>query len=134
MKKIALIIGAIIIIILIAGGVMLYRLAGMAHNFEKEILQATTVDLTKIKDGIFSGSYGNFVVSVSLEVTVKNHQIAAIVIKNQNCGKGYEARETIERIIKAQSPKVDAVTGASSSSRCIMIAVDRALKDGLRYQ
>ena len=55
-----------------------------------------------------------------------------IDIKEQNCGQGYGARGTIDRIILKQSPKVDAVTGASSSSRCIMIAVDQALRNATR--
>jgi len=128
-KKIGIVIGVIILIIILAGGVMIYRLAGMVHHFEQEIAKATSLDLSQIKDGTYPGSFGDFVVSVKLEVTVKNHKITRINIKEQNCGQGYEARGTIDRIIVAQSPKVDAVTGASSSSRCIMIAVDQALRN-----
>lgn len=67
-------------------------------------------------------------VSVNLEVTVKDHRIVEIDIKEQDCGPGYEARETVDRILEAQSPRVDAVTGATGSSMCIMIAVHRALR------
>ena len=40
---------------------------------------------------------------------------------------GYEALATTERIEAAQSPRVEAVSGATSSSRSIMVATYRAL-------
>ena len=45
----------------------------------------------------------------------------------QDCGPGYEALDTIDRIIEAQSPKVDTTSGATGSSLCIQAAVYRAL-------
>ena len=39
----------------------------------------------------------------------------------------YEALDTIDRIIEAQSPKVDTTSGATGSSLCIQAAVYRAL-------
>jgi len=45
----------------------------------------------------------------------------------QHCGPGYEAKEVLDRIVAAQSPQVDVVTGATGSSRCLMAAVHRAL-------
>ncbi|MDD4178598.1 MAG: FMN-binding protein [Candidatus Margulisbacteria bacterium] len=127
-KKIGVVVGIILILAAIGFGVLMFRLAGMANKIEGIQNKITNVNLAKIPDGVYSGSYGDFVIFTSLEVTVKNHRITKITIKKQDCGKGYEALATIDRIIKAQSPKVDAVTGASSSSRCIMIAVDRALR------
>ncbi len=72
-------------------------------------------------------SFGDFLVSVSLDVTVSDNRITDIVIVEQNGGPGYEALETLDRILEAQSPVVDAVSGATGSSRCIMIAVYKAL-------
>ncbi len=85
------------------------------------------VDLSEIDDGIYSGSYGDFLVSVSLDVTVSGGRITDIRITDQQSGPGYEALETVDRIMEAQSPVVDAVSGATGSSRCIMISVARAL-------
>jgi uncharacterized protein with FMN-binding domain len=127
MKRIAWFFGIFLFLLVLGGGILINHLAGMAQRFKVELSQSAPVDLARIKNGTYSGNYGFFVVSVSLEVTVQDHKITKIVILKENCGKGYEALATIDRIIQAQSPKVDAVTGASSSSRCIMIAVDRAL-------
>jgi uncharacterized protein with FMN-binding domain len=126
-KKIAIVAGVILLIVVVGAGIMMSKLAGMAHSIEAENAKVSKVDLSKISDGNYSGSYGDFVVFASVEVAVRNHRIEKITIKDQKCGKGYEALATIDRIIKAQSPKVDAIAGASSSSRSIMVAVFRAL-------
>ncbi|MBD3368979.1 FMN-binding protein [Candidatus Fermentibacteria bacterium] len=88
------------------------------------------VDLTEIDDGTYKGSFGEFLVSVELEVTVQNNAITDIEVIDQHSGPGYEALETIDRIIAAQSPEVDALSGATISSQCIMVATYRALKGG----
>ena len=129
LKKIGIIVGIIILIAAIGFGFLIYRLAGMAHRIESDLAGITSINLTKVADGVYTGSYGDFVVSAKVEVAVKNHRIKKITIVDQNCGPGYEAKDTVSRIIAAQSPKVDAVTGASSSSRSIMLAVARALKN-----
>jgi uncharacterized protein with FMN-binding domain len=89
--------------------------------------EVAPVDLTQIEDGVYTGAFGEFVVSVELEVTVENHRITCIDIVDQHCGSGYRALETMNRIMTAQSPLVDVVTGATASSRCIMVAVHSAL-------
>jgi uncharacterized protein with FMN-binding domain len=89
--------------------------------------EVTPVDLTQIDDGVYTGAFGEFLVSVELKVTVENHRITCIDIVDQHCGPGYRALETMDRIMAAQCPLVDAVTGATGSSRCIMIAVHSAL-------
>lgn len=132
LKKIAVIIGIVSLVAIVGFGILAFRLAGMAHRIEAEEAKIMKVDLMKVADGVYSGSYGNFVVSAKVDVAVKNHRIANITVVDQDCGPGYNAFETISRIIKAQSPKVDVVTGASSSSRTIMVAVYRALKKGIK--
>ena len=91
-------------------------------------VELTSVDLAQIEDGVYRGEFGEFLVSVTLDVTVEDHKITGIEIIEQNSGPGYEAHEVIDRIIQAQSPDVDAVTGATGSSKCIMIAVHNALQ------
>ncbi|MFA4905145.1 MAG: FMN-binding protein [Candidatus Margulisiibacteriota bacterium] len=131
-KKIGIGLGVILLVAAVAVGIFMYRLATMASSIEAQSAQLTKVDLRKVMDGTYTGSAGNFVVTAKVEVEVKNHRIKKITILDQKCGPGYEARDTVGRMLKAQSPKVDAVTGASSSSRTLMLAVDQALKQGLK--
>lgn len=131
-RKIGVVIGFVIVIATVGLGIFVYNIAGMAQRIGNEEVNVTKVDLKKIADGEYLGSYGDFVVNTSVKVTVKNHRIDKIIITKQDCGPGYDAKDTVGRIIKAQSPKVDVVTGASSSSRTIMIAVYRALKQAVK--
>jgi uncharacterized protein with FMN-binding domain len=87
------------------------------------------IDLKKIENGVFSGSYSEFLVSVDLDVTVKDHKIVNIEIKDQRSGPGYEATQMLDRVIKAQSLKVDAVAGATGSSKIILLAIKQALTE-----
>ena len=128
MKKKLLKILVIVIGILIIGGVIFkIRYDRMVRVFREE--EVGTVDLQQIEDGVYPGNFGDFLVSVTLDVTISDNRITYIEIVEQHCGPGYNAEETVDRILEAQSPYVDAVSGATGSSRCIMIAVYKALSD-----
>lgn len=113
--------------LLIGGAVIAFkiqysRMVGYIDSYPIE-----QIDLYSLSDGIYEGSFKYFLVDVSVDVTVKNHTITEIAIVRQKCGKGYEAHDTIDRILKAQQPKVDATTGATGSSKGISCAVYNAL-------
>jgi len=126
-KKLLTILAIVIGILIIAGGIFKIRYDKMVRVFREE--EIGMVDLQQIEDGVYSGSFGDFLVSVTLDVTVTDNSITDIEIVEQNCGPGYNAEETVDRILEAQNPYVDAVSGATGSSRCIMIAVYKALSD-----
>jgi len=69
-----------------------------------------------------------------VEVTIEKGRIAHIrVIKHKHGpDKKYCADEIVQRILKAQSTAVDAVTGATVSSRVITGAVQDALNKAVR--
>jgi len=58
---------------------------------------------------------------------MKKALIVATDMLEQQSGPGYGALEILDRIVEGQSPRVDVVSGASGSSKAIMIAVYRAL-------
>ena len=127
-KKVFLILTGFVVL---AGTAFLWfqaRINRMYDTFASE--EITDIDLTSLQNGVYPGEAGEFVVSVKLTVTVENHTITSIDIIDQNGGSGYEALEILPRMIEAQSPDVDIVTGATGSSRCIMIAVRNALLAG----
>jgi uncharacterized protein with FMN-binding domain len=86
------------------------------------------IDLNEVKDGVYPGKFIGFPVKVELTVTVKSHKIEKIDVQCEISGNGYSAKGLPDRIIKAQKIRVDAVTGATTSSQIIMIAVYRALQ------
>lgn len=127
-KKILIVLIAVVSLAFIGSGLFYLRYRNMADVITAEVARVGDVDLSKIPDGVYKGSFGEFLVQVDLEASVVDHRIAGIKILRQECGPGYEALETVDRIIAAQSPKVDAVTGATGSSSSIMIATWRALE------
>ena len=102
-----------------------YRFNLMARRVRA--LEVGEVDLSLGDDGTYIATCGDFLVSVTARVTVKNNRITRVEITDQRSGPGYQAAEIPDRIVAAQRPKVDAVTGATGSSRCTMAAVYRAL-------
>ena len=62
-----------------------------------------------------------------MAVTVQNHQIIDIkVIKTQN-GRESINRELIGQVIEAQSPALDAISGATADKNAFLKAVENAL-------
>lgn len=127
MKKILIVAGIILGLVLTIAIVFYFRFQQMTRIMEAEVV--TEIDLATIEDGVYTGEYGEFLVYVKVEVTVDSHTITAIDIIDQRAGPGYEATETVDQILEAQSPDVDGVSGATGSSRSIMIAVRNALTD-----
>ena len=83
-----------------------------------------------LKDGTYEGKY----FFITIGVTIENGKISGIeMLHHGNGGRKYEAmvEPLMGEIIKRQSTDVDAVTGATVSSRNLRIAViDALLKAG----
>ncbi len=84
----------------------------------------------KWKDGAWPGKAPGVHGDLLLTVTVEKGRIAKITIDQQEEAAGVTDvafARIPAAIIKSQSPKVDAVTGATGSSKAIMAAVEDAL-------
>ena len=87
------------------------------------------VDSAKLSDGTYQGSYRGGPNKAIVEVTIKDNSIVNIKIIQHQAWRGKKAEETVvERIIARQSTRVDAVSGATNSSRVIMNAVQKAIE------
>lgn len=84
----------------------------------------------KLTDGVYEGNYRSLPNSAVVRVTVAEGRIVNIeLVKQFASWKGKKVGEVIpRRIISEQSTRVDAVTGATNSSRVIMNAVQRAVE------
>jgi uncharacterized protein with FMN-binding domain len=87
------------------------------------------------KDGAYQGKAEGLNGDISLTVTIEKGRITKISIDQQGETAGVSdlafARIPAE-IVKSQSTKVDAVTGASVSSKAIMAAVENALTKAVK--
>lgn len=126
MSKVIVIPLAIVVVLGAATGAFFLRFRKMARTIRA--VEIEHVDLAGVPDGSYEGEFGDFLVHVKARVKVAAGRIESVEIVDQRCGPGYEAKETVDRILAAQSPVVDVVSGATGSSRCIMAAVYRALR------
>jgi uncharacterized protein with FMN-binding domain len=127
LRKVLIVIGIVVAVSVVVAAVMLVRLGVMANRMEAAVSNMEPVEVNQLEDGTYTGSFGDFLVAATVEVTVENGRIKAVEVVEQDAGPGYEALATTERIEAAQSAGVEAVSGATSSSHSIMVATYRAL-------
>ncbi len=86
-------------------------------------------DLSKLRDGIYFGrsTMGGFTYRVEVEVT--NHKIENIkILSNRESPYARFAEGVIPRIKRKNNANVDTITGATTTSKCLMKAVENALE------
>lgn len=126
MKQVKVIFLAVIIVVVVGiGGIKSYE-----SYFEKKIEGAviSSVDLSKVIDGTYTGSYKIFPVSAEVKVTVKNNKITEIQLIEHKNGQGAQAESILDRVLEAQTLEVDIVSGATASSKVILKAMENALR------
>ena len=122
-----IVIGVIVLIVLIGALTFNKQYKDFLVELDTQYDNIEQIDLKQIPDGEYRAKFGNIPVMFDLKVLVKDHQINDIVVLEKSSGPGYDAPETLDRIIKAQKCKIDAVTGATISSKTIMVATYLAL-------
>jgi uncharacterized protein with FMN-binding domain len=106
----------------------------LAGCFVDDIDELVVSDIspTAVKDGSYEGEQMNKPITAKVEVVVKDGAITAIKLLKHSHGPGHAADAIIDRVIAAQSLKVDAVSGASLSSKVILKAIETAIKKSLQ--
>jgi uncharacterized protein with FMN-binding domain len=111
---------------LIICGFSLFVLLGKDSTLKLEI---GDVNLDKVSDGTYTGSYSGYRWSNEIEITVKNHVITDInVIKSQVFAKDEVIDSLIDAVISKQTLDVDTVSGATADSKAFLSAVEDAFK------
>ncbi|QPM68544.1 FMN-binding protein [Atribacter laminatus] len=126
-KKWLLIIGIIIGVFII--GMFYYAMAGMQEIKEMVI---TDIDLSEVKDGVFSGEFRGNRWSNTLEVTVEDHKITDIkVIKDFGISIPGFSQKFIESLKEKQSLNIDAISQATINTKAYLKSIENALKKGM---
>ena len=92
------------------------------------------VDLAQVKDGEYEGEFDGGLVKAKVRVSVAKNQITELVILNHDNGRGGKAESIVDAVVATQSLHVDAVTGATYSSKVILKAIEIALQQGIGEQ
>jgi uncharacterized protein with FMN-binding domain len=106
-------------------------LVGCKDDEEIDKLVINDVDLASVKDGVYEGSQDNGLVSAVVQVETKDGKIDSIKVLKHKHGPGHSAKKIVDRVVAAQSLKVDSVSGATGSSKVLLKAIESALEKGL---
>ena len=129
-KKTALImISALLVIGIFAGGLYLKSISD--YKAKVDALTFDEIDLTKVEDGVYEGQCDTGVVRARVQVTVRDHRLESIELLEHENGRGAPAEAILDQMVEEQTTAVDAVSGATCSSKVIRKAVENALSAGL---
>ncbi|UCE07720.1 MAG: FMN-binding protein [bacterium] len=121
-RKIIIISGIIIGILLAMSSVMQY--SQLVHY---RSLPVNEIDLSNIDDGYYIGKV-DYGFEYEVKVHIKNHKIENIeIIKNRDSFYARLAEGIKHKIIREQKVNIDAVTGATTTSKVLMKAVETAI-------
>jgi len=118
MKKIALALGFFTAVAILFSG---------CPTEEFEAISIDGIDLSSTADGTYEGAYDTSMVKATVAVTVAANRITVIKILRHDNGMGKKAEAIVDRVIDAQTTKVDTVSGATGSSLVILKAIERAV-------
>jgi uncharacterized protein with FMN-binding domain len=85
------------------------------------------LDVSGKADGVYRGTYKTWPLAAEVDVTIKAGSIAGIDLVKHKYGRGKPAEKILERVIEKQSLDVDTVSGATASSKTILIAIRNAI-------
>lgn len=116
--------------IVVIGVIFFVGLQMKLKEFSKEIskVEISNIDLSNKADGVYEGGFDfDEVVGARVRVTVENKRITKIEILEHRTGLGGKAEAIVDKVIDAQSLGVDAISGATGSSKIILKAIENAL-------
>ncbi len=94
-------------------------------------VQLSMPELSKIPDGVYRGSAKVLPVIARVQVTVTGGRITGFRILRHLTGQGRAAEVLTEQVVEKQTIEIDAVSGATYSSKVILKAGENALRAGL---
>jgi uncharacterized protein with FMN-binding domain len=113
-----------LVLIILTGAMVVFATFGLEQTLNLDI---RPVDLSQISDGTYTGSYDSYRWSTTVEVTVKDHKITDIKPVKIQQGREDMVKDLTQKILAEQKPDVDAISGATASSKAFLEAVDSAL-------
>lgn len=98
------------------------------HSWVAE-MKINDVDLEKFDDGTYRGSFSYNRFTYIVESTVNEHKYSEItIIQNRTTERAVMAEEVVGRVKEHQTLLVDAVSGATASSKALLKAIENGFK------
>ena len=132
-KKRKVCIALIVTIVIVISLVIYMNYMSRVSNYQKTVsnMTFTSIDISKIPNGTYVGDCDVNFIYAKVSVTVTDGVIVKIELLEHKNGKGTPAEKITDEIIQKQSLDVDAISGATNSSKVITKAVENALKNSL---
>jgi uncharacterized protein with FMN-binding domain len=123
-KRTLLIIGIVLVVLI--GLIAIPALNGMGYVSKMTVNE---VDLKRVADGTYKGAFSRGRWQYKVDVTIKDHRISAIDLADSKQANSLTPR-IIDAIIQKQAVRIDAVSGASLTTKAFAKAVENALEQG----
>ena len=114
-----------------AAATILLGLNGCHFTEKINALTVENVAPSMVKDGTYEGAESILPVSADVRVTVAAGRITSIAMISSSHGPGHGADAILDRVVAKQSLEVDAVSGATYSSKVVRKAIENALEKGV---
>ena len=123
--KVLLILLAVVALLLVAGAIAFSQSGESWRHCGPTVAEP---DLTQLADGLYRGKHNVFPVLVTVDVTIRDHRIEQIDLVRHINGQGSVAEVIPGLVVETQSLQVDAIAGATYSSKVILLAIEDALQ------
>lgn len=123
-EKVLLVIFIVVLFLFIAGKIIIGNMVRDVQN-----ISVSMPNLSNVQDGNYIGEYTITPVFVKVEVSVSNHRITNITVLQHDNGLGSMAENIVNDVVEEQSLDIDAVSGATVSSKCILKAIENAIEN-----
>lgn len=119
------VLAAALLAVLMAGSFYLKSLAEYRQAVRQ--ISIRQPPLSQLADGLYTGQWDVSFISAKVEVRMEGGKMKEIRILQHKNGRGQPAEAVIDRMLAEQSLEVDAVSGATNSSKVLQKAVEQAL-------
>ena len=93
-----------------------------------QVLEIGTVDLNIMADGEYIGVCQNKILIAVVKVRIQNHEIIDIEVLEHKASYMGQAERIAGEVCDKQTLEVDAISGATFTSRTVLKAIENALK------
>ncbi|MDD3240790.1 MAG: FMN-binding protein [Lachnospira sp.] len=87
------------------------------------------MNLENVADGVYVGDCNVGYIYAKVRVTVADHKLVKTELLEHRTERGKPAEVILDTMVSQQKTEVDAVSGATNSSKVIMRAVENALRE-----
>ncbi len=114
----------VVIIVAVAAAAGIYAIV---FSSAASRLEVGNVDLSRVPDGTYEGSFRLYHDSAVVRVVVKDHRIDEVTVVIKPSGFEEYGEEIVERVLREQAIDIDTVSGSTTSQKVILRAIQDAL-------